>query len=70
MKNTERLADDALQAWIINPMKNNNARYALFGADGQYHGSFPDESLARGRVDEVAETEAWIGDGFQIVKFR
>ena len=70
MKNIERLADDALQTWVINPMKRKDARFALYGADGQYHGSFPCESSARGKVEELANTEAWIGEGFQIVEFR
>lgn len=70
MKNIERLADDALQAWVINPMKRKNARFALYDADNQYHGSFPCESSARNRVEELASSEAWIGEGFQIVKFR
>jgi len=68
--NTERLADDALQAWVINPMRRNNARFALYGNDGQYHGSFPDESSAHSYVDEVASTPAWIGEGYQVIKFR
>lgn len=68
--NTERLADDALQAWVINPMRSNNARFALYGKDEQYHGSFPDEASAHSYVDEVASTPAWIVEGYQVIKFR
>lgn len=68
--NAERLADDALQAWVINPLRRNEARFALYGIDGQYYGSYSCESLARDKMEELANSEECIGEGFQIVKFR
>jgi hypothetical protein len=68
--NTQKLAEYALSTWTTNPMRRADARFALFGADGQYHGSFPDDSYAHAYVDEAASTPAWIGAGYQVVKFR
>ena len=67
--NTE-LANHALQTWERNPIRRNSIRFALYGKDGQYHGSFPDESSAHSYVDEVASTSAWIGERYQVIKFR
>jgi hypothetical protein len=65
MKDKERLADGARFALY----GIDGHPFALYGADGQYHGSFPCESSARNRVEELANTDAYIGEGFQIVKF-
>ena len=70
MKNIDRLADYALQAWVINPMKRKDDRFALYGVDGQYYGSYPCEVSARYKEEELSGSEESIGDGFQIVKFR
>ena len=51
-------------------MRLKNARFALFDIDGQYHGAFTDEPSAHAYVDEVASTPAWVGNGYQVVKFR
>jgi len=67
--NTE-LANHALQNWERNQIRSNAIRFALYGNDGQYHGSFPDESSAHSYVEEVASTLAWIGEGYQVIKFR
>jgi hypothetical protein len=67
---TQKLAEYALNTWILNPMRRKDARFALFDEYGQYHGSFADESSAHAYVDEVSSTPAWIGDGYQVVKFR
>ncbi len=68
--NTQKLAEHALNTWTTNLMRLKNARFALFDIDGQYHGAFTDEPSAHAYVDEVASTPAWVGDGYQVVKFR
>jgi hypothetical protein len=68
--NTQKLAEHALNTWTTNLMRLKNARFALFDIDGQYHGAFTDEPSAHAYVDEVASTPAWVGNGYQVVKFR
>jgi hypothetical protein len=67
---TDELKERAMNTWTVNPMRRADARFALFGACGQYHGAFADCSLAEAYVAAVAETPAWIGDGYKIIQFR
>jgi len=67
---THELKERAMNTWTINPMRRADARFALFGSCGQYHGAFKDYSLAKAYVAAVAGTPAWIGDGYKVVQFR
>lgn len=68
--NPIQLKAESLQRWTNNPNRNPYVQYALYDVHGQYHGSFINESDAHDYVDSVSCTEAWIGDGYQVVQFR
>ena len=60
----------AFQRWSATRNPDLRLPFALFGPDGQYHGSFLSEQAAHDYVDSVGDTEAWIGDGYAVFLFR